>query len=119
MSSLLTLLRYHVQPAPGAAPEGIQDTAGRFVLDTRGRFLLDTYDASTAFPQAAVLDDFDRADAPTLGPDWSADPLSLGLDIPPIVSGKAAYVDASVDASWNVEMLGRGRWPRAAARRVT
>lgn len=59
----------------------------RFLLLTRKRST--STDSGNDFPQVALLDDFNRANAATLGVNWTADPLSFDSAMPHISGGAA------------------------------
>jgi len=63
-----------------------------------------------AFPGVTLLDDFNRADAATLGANWTADPGGYGLSAPSVSSNAATYsvIDPNwtAEAFWNVAAFG-------------
>lgn len=95
---------------PGAAIE--PDAASRAALLTSpiryGWMGAEASAGGGAFPSVTLLDDFNRADAASLGANWDVDPLGFG-DLSAIIASNAAAVPSGTDygcGAWNVADFG-------------
>jgi hypothetical protein len=84
------------------APQTTAPTTDSVALTVRANTAL------PAFPQVALLDDFDRADASTLGANWTTDPGGYGAQSPRIASNALSVPGDGnpAEAWWNGATFG-------------